>query len=143
MDTFRARVDELIEQVGTGHLVGKLEVDQIYAHYQHEDLTLKHPRGGSARYLSMPLFEHMDKYVSWLAESVLKPDGPKKGMEYAVESLSTQVETHAPVEYAHLRHSGHPSITDKGEVVYNRPSIVRRLTEEELKLLYHRHVNIL
>jgi hypothetical protein len=140
MGTFQDRVDELIERVGTGRLQGKLEVDQIYAHFQHEDLRLKHPRGGSAKYLEQPLFSNAQSYLEWLARFTLEPEGPKTGMEYAMEHLSGQVEMHAPVEFAHLRHSGHPTVQDEEQVVYDRPPIARRLTEEEIKRLYHAHV---
>jgi hypothetical protein len=131
--SFGSRIDELIQQVGSGHLVGKVEVDQIYAHYQHEDLTLKHPRGGGARYLQLPLFENKDQYLDWLAKFALEEHGVVRGMEYAMEHLSAQVEQRAPILFANLRHSGHPSVQDNEVVVYDRPPIARRLTEQEIR----------
>lgn len=138
--SFGSKIDELIEQVGTGDLVGKVEVDQIYAHYQHEDLALKHPRGGHAKFLQLPLFENKDQYLDWLARFALEEHGIVRGMETAMEHLSSQVEQQAPVLHAYLRHSGHPSVQDKEVVVYDRPPIARRLTEQEIHV---QHVNVL
>ena len=53
----------------------------------------------------------------------------------SVENLAEEggVATHAPIEFADLRASGHPSVTSDGEQVYDRPPRVHRLTPEELK----------
>jgi hypothetical protein len=41
-----------------------------YALKQHEDLTLKHPKGGEAKYLEKTLDENRDKYINHLANEV-------------------------------------------------------------------------
>lgn len=136
--SFGSRIDELIAQVGTGNLVGRLEVDQVYAHVQHEDLSFKHPRGGEALYLTKPLLENMHEYLGWIADFTLRDEGPKAGMEYSLEHLSSQgVGVRAPLEFGNLRESGHPTIVDDGVTVYDRPPIQRRLTEHELEALHH------
>ena len=133
---FAEGIDELQRRVGVGSLVGKVEVDQVYAHYQHEDLSLKH-RDGGPKYLQAPLLEFMHDYMSRLAESVLDYQGPEYGMRQVVEHLSEQVTIRAPLLYGNLRTSGHPTVEDDGAVVYDRPPISHRLTEEEIKHLFH------
>jgi hypothetical protein len=135
--TFGGRIDQLIARVGPGVLEGRVVVDQVYAHYQHENLLLKHPQGGEPLFLTTPLYEFMDLYMGWVADSVLEENGPKTGMEKAVEHLAGQVAVRAPVMIGNLRESAHPSVTEDDEVVYDRPPLQRRLTEQELTALHH------
>ena len=128
---FDERIRELAQQVGVGHLEGHVVVDQIYARFQHERLDLSHPRGGQAKYLEQPLHSEHRRYLQGIADTVLD-EGPVPGMVEAVEDLSQQVETHAPVEFENLRESGAPRVVDGGRTVYDRPPKQRRLTEQEL-----------
>lgn len=131
---FDERMAELADRVGRGDLVGSVEVDQIYAQYQHEGLDLRHPRGGQAKYLEQPLYDKADRYLQDVADAVL--DGrAADAMADAMEDLSGQVQKLAPVDFNNLRQSGHPVVTDDGATVYDRAPIQRRLTEEELKQL--------
>ena len=84
--------------------------------------------------------EHYDKYFTEIARTVLD-DGGKEAMRSAVEDLAEDggVATHAPVLYANLRASGHPSVTSDGAVIYDRPPRQHRLTEDELKAIYREH----
>ena len=138
--TFAERIDVLSEMVGRGELVGSVVVDQLYAQIQHEHLEYNHPRGGQALYLQAPLMEHYEGYLGEIARTVLD-DGGKEAMKAAVEDLAEDggVATRAPVLYANLRASGHPSVTSDGETVYDRPPRQHRLTEEELKAIYREH----
>lgn len=130
--TFEARLEELGRQVGDGVLAGGVEVDQVYARYQHEGMDLKHPRGGRAKYLESPLYEKHRDYYGRLADHVL--DGTlTDAMRDVVESLSTEVYDNAPVEFHDLRRSGHPTVTDGDALVYDRPAEVHRLTALELR----------
>lgn len=129
---FFERIAELREKVGHDRLVGKVEVDQVYAHYQHEGLDLAHPRGGQAKYLEQPLLSGSEDWMRTVAKSLLE-EGPADGMKDVVERVSGKVSEHAPVEFDHLRRSGHPTVTDDGATVYDRPPEVGRLSEEELK----------
>jgi len=131
--TFDQGLRELSERVGVGDLVGHVEIDQIYAHYQHEGLDLHHPRGGEAKYLERPLFENRELYFNAIAEECFGENGPKKGMERAVEMLSDAAELRSPFLWGDLGHSGHPFVEDDGVLVYDRPPKVHRLTEEELR----------
>lgn len=126
---------ELQDRVGDGTLRGKVVVDQVYARYQHEGLDFKHPRGGQAKYLEQPFLSQAENHVRSVAKTVLEPGGPVEGMKEVVESTATDVYTHAPVEFDHLRRSGHPIVEDNGSVAYDRPPEVPRLSEDELKAL--------
>lgn len=130
--TWDEGIKELRDRIGSGKLVGRVEVDQVYARYQHEDLSLRHPRGGGAKYLSRPLFEHKDEYLERIARDVLRGRAVD-AMRINMNDLSKQVRHTAPVEFGDLRKSGHPSVKDHGKVAYDRPPEVHRLTEEEIK----------
>jgi hypothetical protein len=130
--TFDERITALMEQVGTGDLTGTVEVNQRYSHWQHEGLDFKHPRGGQALFLSTPLMERFPLYLETIARTVLE-DGGKDAMSSSMENLSEAVAVLAPVEFANLRASGHPTVTDNGAVVYDRAPLQHRLTEEELR----------
>lgn len=130
---FAERIRELQERVGDGTLRGKVEVDQVYARYQHEGLDFKHPRGGQAKYLEQPWLSEAENRVRTVAKTVLEPGGPQDGMRDVVEGGAEDVKTHAPVEFDDLRRSGHPSVEDDGVVVYDRPPEVPRLSEDELR----------
>lgn len=78
------RVGEVIERlglidhhIGGGPLIGKVVVDQVFAHRQHEDLTLDHPFGGGPKYLEGPLFHRYPLYLEALAKTVLDVGGPR------------------------------------------------------------------
>lgn len=145
MADFADRIRELSALVGDGKLVGSVEVDQVYAKYQHEDLTLSHPRGGGARFLANPMYDGYHQYLQGIAEATLT-EGPAAPMSDAMEHLSDQIEQTAPVEFGNLRESGHPTVTSDGETVYDRPPIQRRLTDRELQEqkaagVRHRHLH--
>lgn len=135
MSTFGDRMAELAEKVGRGKLTGSVEVDQVYAQYQHEGLDLKHPNGGQAKYLGEPLFANTDRYMERLTEAVLDGD-LDQAMIQNMEHLSGEVEKKAPVDIGNLRESGHPVVVSDGVTVYDRAPVQRRLTEQELKALH-------
>lgn len=135
--TFGERIQELIEQVGHGHLKGTVEVDQVYAHYQHENPQFEHPRGGKAFYLRDPLFANADRYMVKLAEKAITRTGSelKDGMVENMEDLSGRVRDEAPIEFGNLKESGHPKVKSDGVTVYDRPPVSPRLTEAEIRAL--------
>lgn len=53
-----------------------------------------------------------------------------------VEDLAGQVATTAPVDLGNLRDSAHPTVTDQGGLVYDRPPAQHRLSEAELRALH-------
>lgn len=131
MGTFGDRMEDLARRVGSGELVGRVEVNQVYAKYQHERLDLRHPRGGQAKYLYTPLMMKWRQYLHHLAEDITEL--PRRMADNA-EDLSDQVFEFAPREFHDLRRSGHPSVKDAGSTVYDRPPTIWRLSESELRV---------
>lgn len=146
--SFFARMDELQAMVGDDHLIGACEVDQVYAHRQHEELTWHHPEGGQAKYLEGPFIGGIEDHMRRLAKTMLDTTGPRAGMAEVAEEMAAAVFEHAPFEFGDLRASGHPFVVDGGHVetveagktditggqtVYDRPPAVPRLSEEELR----------
>lgn len=132
--TFSERARELRRRTGSdqGWLRGSVTVDQVYAHYQHEHLEFRHPRGGRARYLAVPLERGFRGWISDIADGFLD-DGGRGAMIRAMEDLSDQVTTEAPREFDDLRYSGHPQVQLGSRTIYDRPPLVHRLTEAELR----------
>lgn len=131
--TFSERIGVLRERTGRERVTMSVEVNQVYAHYQHEGLDLHHPRGGRAKYLEGPLYEHYREYLAAYARDVLH-DGGVHALERSAEHLSDQVEENAPREWGDLMRSGHPQVTKDELTVYDRPPKVARLSEAELRL---------
>lgn len=135
---FAERLDALAELVG-GRVQGKVEVDQIYSHYQHERMDLNHPHGGQAKFLETAL--HTGDYFQKIAETLLDT-GPAVGMTDAVEQLDDNSAQITPKEATVLARSGHPTVTHAGAVVYDRAPEVPRLSEQELREIHDRGVTI-
>lgn len=91
-------------------------------------------------YLREPLMNHKDAYLEAYARTVLE-DGGERSVRDSMEDLAEEggVATHAPILYANLRASGHPSVTSDGRTVYDRPPRQRRLTDDELRAIYREH----
>ena len=131
--TFRERCAELRSVTGMSHQRWHctLDVDQVYAHAQHEHLEYRHPRGGKARYLADPLMDHYREYLHAFARDWLK-DGGHESLIRSMEDLSALVVMNAPREFHDLQQSGHPIIQLGGRTTYDRPPAVHRLTPAEL-----------
>lgn len=133
--TFGAGIDHLIDAVGTGPLNGHIEVDQRYAHDQHEGYDYHHPDGGQAGYLTIPFFGRNTKHMQQLADGAITREGSdlEDTMADIMEDMSGQVYELAPWEFADLRASGHPFVESDGHIIYDRPPNVHRLSADELK----------
>lgn len=110
--------------VGINELTGSVEVNQHYALEQHERFDYEHPRGGGPKYLSGPLMENAEWYLTLVSEALLKGAAPS-AMAGAMEHLSSLLDPAAPIDEdpnpIRLRRSGHPVVMDNGQVVYDRP----------------------
>jgi hypothetical protein len=132
-ESFDKALDTLSARIGKGPIRGSVEVDQVYARYQHEGLDFNHPRGGQAKYLEQPFYANVPLYMRDLAARVL-PDGALvAAMSDVVEDLSGEVFDRAPIEFLDLRASAHPTVRRGGAVVYDRPPMQARLTEAQLR----------
>jgi hypothetical protein len=131
--TFTTRIAELRDRthLGDGWLRGSVEIDQVYAHFQHESLDLRHPRGGGPKYLERPLFMHFRRYLEEISHTWLE-DGGDEAMARSMEDLSDEAEQAAPWEFGDLIHSGHPQVQHGMRDVYDRPPKRHRLTHAEL-----------
>jgi hypothetical protein len=127
------RLAELRHMTGMPETIfGSVTVDQVYAHYQHEHTEFRHPRGGRAKFLQIPLMRHFRDYLASYARDVLH-NGGLRSVERSMEHLSDQVELEAPREWGDLLRSGHPEVKQGGHH-YDRSPKVHRLTEAELRI---------
>jgi hypothetical protein len=129
--TFSERIDDLRKMVGSERLTGTLTCDQVYAHYIHEHVEFRHPRGGEAKFLERPFMDHFRDYLSDYAKTVLH-DGGQPAMKRSMEHLSDEMELAAPREWGDLMKSGRPSVEQDGRVIYDRAPKVGRLSKAEL-----------
>lgn len=134
--TYGERIDLLREMTGHGEwLKGSVIVDQIYAHYQHEHLEFRHPRGGIAKYLERPLMERYALYLEDYARHVLE-DGGRDSMARSMDDLAGDggVRALAPREFGDLRRSGHAQVHLGERLIHDKPAEVGRLSEEDLRI---------
>lgn len=132
---FFARIDELDHAVGHGDLEINNEVDQVYAAYIEFGDSFRHPRGGQAHYARDGLYNNVEGYMERLAEGAITAEGSDLGG--AAISVATRLKDETalltPREFVNLSRSGHVTVTDDGEVIYDRPPDVPRLSEAELR----------
>lgn len=133
--TFIQGVNDLLRRTPE-RVTGRVEVNQVYAHYQHEHPEFHHPDGGKAFYLRDPLFQKSSEYLDHLAHGAMTGE-LIRAMTENMEDLSRQVYEEAPWEFGDLRASGHPMVEADGALVYDRAPMVHRLSEEELKIKSH------
>lgn len=133
MSTFEMRMDQLATEIGIGTLTAKVEYDQVYAHRQHEDMTYKHPQGGGAQYLRRALYDNTPEMMEQIARGVFRDI--KTAMISTAELLADKASNNAPKRAHILDNSDHPTVLDDGVVVYDRPPLMPRLTEEQIEAL--------
>lgn len=138
---FVARVTQLQEEVGHGLLQGKLERDQVYAHYQEAGINrftggpLIYHRGGQARYQESSLYDYSGEYLQEIADEILTGGGTP-AMAHAMEKFDDYSGRRCPKDVEILCNSGHPTVIDDGATTYDRPPRVPRLSEAELRALH-------
>jgi hypothetical protein len=132
--TFAERMHVLRQMTGMPEdVVASVTVDQVYAHYQHEHLEFRHPRGGRAKYLELPFYDHFRMYLHDYGHDVLR-DGGIRSLGHSMEHLSDQVEVNAPREFGDLMRSGHPMVRVGAETRYDRAPKQHRLSKAELRI---------
>lgn len=138
---FVQRVTELQEQVGQNDLIGSLERDQVYAHYQEAGVNrfsggpLVYHGGGQARYQESSLYDYSGEFLGVIADEILNGGGTD-AMAAAMEKFDDYSGQRCPKDVEILCNSGHPTVTDDGAVTYDRAPRVARLSEAELRALH-------
>lgn len=130
--TWRQRLDQLERNVGGGALVGQYTVDQRYAAYQHVHQNLRHPRGGTHSYVSVPLQARHREWYRGIADGLLDGSAPAR-MADAMDDLDGQVRILAPLDENDLRRSGAYTVTSDGGAVLQRAADVPRLSDAQLR----------
>lgn len=130
--TFYGRIEDLKRLVGDKKLEGKVVVNQIYAQFQHETLSLRHPHGGGGKFLTKSLVQNRTNILQDLARNTLN-GRLNQAMAKGMENVTKGVYHNAPHEFNDLRNSGHPTVKDRGRFVYNRPPMVKRLSKNQLR----------
>jgi hypothetical protein len=126
---FEEGVAILKDLVGLNELVGSVEVDQVFAHNQHEELGYRHLHGGQAKYLEEPFFARVEEYLANIAVDFPEVNA---AMIENMTDLAEQVYQKAPHGFfGVLRGSAHPTVVSDGVLIYDRPPIWPRLSEAE------------
>jgi hypothetical protein len=132
--TFDQRMRELAETVGSGSLIGSVERNQAYAQVQHEDISLRHPHGGQAKYQETALLGRHHHYLQAIADVVLD-GGIERVMAEQMERFDGDSGELTPKDTTVLARSGHPVVRSAGRVVYDRAPEVPRLSPAEERAL--------
>lgn len=130
---FIKRANELRDIVGTGKLALKVVVDQAYAKFQHESPDLHHPHGGGYKYLTKALVQEHRGIYRGLARDAYRRRGLVSAMTVGAEKVAKGVYKNTPRLFSDLRNSAAPSVKDRGRFVYQRPPVVKRLSQSQLK----------
>lgn len=59
--------------------------DQRYALYVHEDLTMRHPRGGQAKFLTAPVYQYRDEIHEEIKKYMEKRISKRKGTAASIK----------------------------------------------------------
>lgn len=111
--------------VGDGPLTMGIVVQQPYAAAEHNRTYYRHPRGGMAYYLEIPLITAREQYLMQLAMNAITKDGSdliKTAIEIA-ENMTSIVRRNAPVQSGLLRESTDAFVRDAGITIYFREQL--------------------
>lgn len=129
---FDQRMQELMDHVGGGKVVARIRFDQPYAEEQHEDMTLRHPGGGQAKFLYNALQTEGRKFPARIAAE-LYDTLPRNTMLEVAREVGADAQRRAPVWTGDLRDSMAIDILDGGAYVFRQPPVRKRLTDKELE----------
>ena len=140
--TFAEGVDELKAMAGPRHLTGVIRVNQVYAHYQDSGrgphgkpaAAFSHPRGGKAEYLSGQMRVRRDEFIQGWADQVLRGSMVSNFIR-DLTSVADRVFVDAPREFEVLRNSTALALYGDGAPIFERPPLVARLSEAQIKAL--------
>lgn len=128
-------IRELIDRTCGPDVVASIVVDQVYAQLQHEALEFRHPRGGMAKYLEVPIKSEHPVWFQDFAEHLLLKQGTaeRRWAVHVGRPAKKVVAKFAPVEFGDLRRSGALRVTAGGVVVLEEPADQPRLSDAELE----------
>jgi len=129
--TFAEGVQELHDLVGHGTVRGRVEFNQIHAHFQHERGDLHHPHGGQPGYLRSALMSTYERGLRHIGGELLEV-GPVEPMKDFVDNLMDVSQGLAPHEDGILDHSAAGEVVDDGAKVYSSGPAVHRVSESTL-----------
>lgn len=129
---FDQRMQELADHVGGGKVIGRIRFDQSYAEEQHEDMALRHPGGGEAKFLYNALQTVGRRFPARIAAE-LYDTIPRNTMLEVSREVGEDAQRRAPIWTGDLRASMAIDILDAGAIVYRQPPVRKRLTAKELE----------
>lgn len=136
LGTFATNTRAMAAEAGSGRVEAHVYIDQIYAHWIHENPQFEHPNGGKAYFLRDPLFANIESYMEWAASGLFSSDGRwtyRDAWAQNMEKLAAAAAAQTPREFLNLIKSGHPVVEQDGVTFYDRPPEVPRLPDEELQ----------
>lgn len=121
-------------EVDAGSIVGSITYDIVYAFYIHENLRLKHPHGGKAKYLSDPMASALNQLSSNLRgrlEAALVGAGGGAGSaNHAAESSGA---AYKPRKGSRKGGSMHHNSKATARSLAHREAMSREMVEEAMK----------
>lgn len=126
-------IQDLIDRTTGPQVKATVTVNQPYAQDQHETLFYRHPRGGRAKFLELPLYENATSWVNKFANRLLVR-GARTDEEWGKvgRELAKSVSKNAPLEFGDLRNSAGLVVKAGSRVVITEPPKQPRLSDAEL-----------
>jgi hypothetical protein len=131
--TFDERIDMLLDQVGEGDLVMKVEASLPYAGVQEVGYWVtgpdagsvihNHPGGGETHFARDALYSTLDENMGTLASSAITETGSDlvDGAKQVAVRIADKQSMLSPRQSGRLAASAHASVIDDGVVVFDRP----------------------
>lgn len=127
-------IAQLIDRTSGPDVEASVVVDQVYAQIQHEALEFRHPRGGMAKFLEVPVFSGCAGWIQDFAEHLLLKQGTaeRRWAVHVGRPAAKVVRKYAPVEFGDLRESAALTVKAGSQVVLEEPAKQPRMSDAEL-----------
>lgn len=134
-------IEDLIRRTTGPRIKATVTVNQPYAQDQHETMHYRHPRGGQAKYLELPMFEGFRGWLQEFADGLLDEGADtEQGWGKVGRHLQEVVKENAPREFGDLLDSAALLVKSGGSIVLDIPAKQGRLSDAELTAKdYMRH----
>lgn len=117
LDTLKVRLQKPGRFAGvrfkSGKMSGRAEVgyEAPYAIYVHENMAMRHPRGGQAKYLTAALTAHRSRLQNQIIDDVRRGVSTvEEALQRAGEDLLDESKKLVPVDTGFLRDSGYVKV---------------------------------